>query len=119
MAHVPIDVTFRHGSPTEWVRELIQEQADKLYQHSDIVHRVEAVLDMPQNSSRKGQQHEVHLVLHLDGLKEMAITEASKERDTDNVRADILEAFATAERRLRRVTERRREQRRRAKPGKE
>lgn len=118
MAHVPIDVTFRHSTATEWARELIQEQADKLYQHSAIVHRVEAVIDLPQHSSRKGQQHEVHLVLHLDGLKEMAITQACKDHDTDNVRTDILEAFATAERRLRRVTERRREQRRKPHPDK-
>lgn len=112
MARIPVDITFRHMGTTEWLKELVQEQVDKLHQHAGVVHRVEVTLDLPQHHSRKGDQYEVKIVMHVDKMKELAVTATSAGKESDQLRAAVHEAFDQAERMMRRRVERRRDLRR-------
>lgn len=112
MSKVPVDITFRHIQPTEWIKELVEEQADKLHQHAGAIHRVEVTVDLPQHHSRKGDHFEVRIVMHVDHMKEKAVSATSEGKESDQLRAAVHEAFHQAERMMRRRLERRRDLRR-------
>ncbi len=118
MSRVPVDITFRHIQPTGWIKELIEEQADKLHQHAGAIHRVEVTVDLPQHHSRKGDHFEVRIVMHVDHMKEQTVSATSEDNESDQLRTTIHEAFHQAERMMRRKLERRRDLRRTPAPGK-
>ena len=95
----PVTVTFRDMEGSDFVRQAIETEADRLEKHHDNITNCRVVIAAP-NKQTKGSHFSVHLEVSVPG-KDVVVTHdaADKHRNEDGYAA-IRDAFKNARRQL-------------------
>lgn len=97
---IPTQITFRGMDSSDWIRDRIQEQADKLARFHDGIVRCRVVVQAPNHRQRQGRLYQVAINLEIPG-RDVAVTRGSPENHAhEDINVAIHDAFAAATRRL-------------------
>jgi ribosomal subunit interface protein len=92
----PIDVSFRNLHPSEELRDLCAQQADRVAHHFPDVQRFDVVLANPHHHHEHGHKVTVRIEAHVPGGNNVVTNQESHEQAGPAVR----EAFRTLHRQL-------------------
>lgn len=98
---VPLQVTFEHIAPIDYIEERARKEAAKLEQFCDRITSARIVIGRPQHRHQKGDTYSVRLHLTMPGAADIAISRdpAATGRHED-VQVTIRDAFDAARRQL-------------------
>jgi len=63
----PVQVTYRHLSPSAELDEVIHHEAERLSQLSDEITSCQVMIELPHRSQRKGRRFEVRVAVAVPG----------------------------------------------------
>ncbi len=93
----PVQVTFRDMNPSESVRTLCEEEADKLIKVCEDITSCHVTIATPHQHHQKGALHSVHVEVHVPGQK----FAAGHDDHTDHTHEDLMTATRDAFRTVR------------------
>ena len=98
---VPLQVSFEHIAPVDYIEERVRNEAKKLEQFYDRITAARIVIGRPQHRHHKGDTYSVHLHLTIPGAADIAVSRdpAATGRHED-VQVTIRDAFDVARRQL-------------------
>lgn len=91
-----VDVSFRVLAPTDAMRTLCEQQAERLGRHFPDVQRFEVVISVPHHHQEHGHQVTVRIEAHVPGGNNVVNTHESHEQ----AEAAVRESFKTLHRQL-------------------
>lgn len=98
-----VDVVYRDLDASAALNEIITKKAEKLTRFSDQIMHSRVVLDAPHNHKHKGKQYRASIELDIKG---QPVTIA---QDDESIHVAVRDAFNTAERKVKQLTERQRQ----------
>lgn len=98
---IPLQITYRDFPPSDAIAAKIQQQVAKLEHFSNRITNCRVVVEAPHQHHRQGNLYHVRISLSLPG-KELAIANSSKNHAHEDIYVAIRDAFAAAERQLKR-----------------
>jgi len=102
----PVELSFQHIEPSESVREVVLEKADKLQRFADHVLGVRVAIDAPHRQHRKGTMYDVRIDVSIPGDNIMITHQGPKDHAHEDIYTAINDAFDAAYRRLEEHTRR-------------
>lgn len=97
---IPTQVTFRDVDSSEWIRKMIQSEADKLARFHPRIVRCRVVVQASHRSQRQGRLYQITVNVEIPG-QDIAVSPGSQEHHAhEDLRVAIHEAFAAATRRI-------------------
>lgn len=98
---VPVQVSFEHIKPVDYIDARVRDEAKKLEQFYDRITSARIVIGRPQHRHHSGDTYSVRLHLTIPGAADIAISRdpAATGRHED-VNVTISDAFSAARRRL-------------------
>ena len=100
-----VDVVYRDLDTSAALNEVITRKLEKLSRFNDQIIHSRVVLDTPHNRKHKGKQYRASIELDLKGHP-VAVTQ-----DDESIHVAVREAFLSAERKLKQLTQKRRDTR--------
>ena len=100
---MPVNVTFLNTRHSTYAKDLVCAGSERLRERFPRLHQVDAVVDWPAQSTRKAGVYQIHLVMHVDGLKEVAVSHRLTEEDAQHLDRALTHVFDTAQQRLHRL----------------
>jgi ribosomal subunit interface protein len=97
-----VDVIYRDLDTSAALNEVISKKLEKLTRFNDQILHSRVILDTPHNHKHKGKQFRASIELDLKGHP-IAVT-----RDDESIHVAVREAFMSAERKLKQVTQKQR-----------
>lgn len=101
---IPLQITFRDFPPSEAIAAKIRQQAEKLHRFSDRITSCRVVVEAPHQHHRQGNIYHVRINLNVQG-EELAIDRASQNQSHEDLYVAIRDAFAVAQRQLKRYAD--------------
>lgn len=95
-----VQITWRSLSATQWIDDLLREQAAKLDRYHDHIVRCHVVLEAPYRKGRKGNHFHLRISVHVPGREIMVTRDPPPKDDAEDIRAVIRDAFSAAQRQL-------------------
>lgn len=97
---VPTQITFRGLDSSDWIRERIQEEADKLGRFDQRIVRCRVVVQAPNQRHRQGRLYKVSINIEIPGQDVRIGRSPPANHAHEDVKVAIRDAFAAATRRL-------------------
>lgn len=97
-----VDVIYRDLDNSTALNEVINKKLEKLARFNDQILHSRVVLEAPHNHKHKGKQFRASIELDLKGFP-IAVT-----RDDESIHVAVRDAFMSAERKLKQVTQKQR-----------
>ena len=98
---VPLQVTFEHIDPSDFIERRVREEVAKLEQFYDRITSARVVITRPQHRHRTGDLYAVRLHLTLPGAPDISVSrEPAVEGRHEDMQAVIADAFGAARRQL-------------------
>lgn len=97
---IPTQITFRGIQSSDWIRERIQEQADKLVRFHRGIMKCRVVVHAPHHHHHKGQLYHLTINIEIPGYDVAVNREAAENHAHEDINVAINDAFAAATRRL-------------------
>ena len=105
---LPLQITFRDFPPSQAIADKIRQQVEKLHRFSDRIIGCRVVVEAPHQHQRQGKIYHVRINLTLP-RGELTIARASSQNQShEDLYIVIRDAFAAAQRRLKRYADVRR-----------
>jgi cold shock CspA family protein len=107
--NVPIEITYRNVEKTEFLDDLIRQQAAKLEQACDHLSSCRVAVEQPQTHQRVGNRYRVRIDVTVPPGHELVSTQEPADNDMhDNVQTVILRGFKAVRRQLTGLVDRQR-----------
>jgi ribosomal subunit interface protein len=109
-----LEISFRDIDHSDGIEQLIRDKAGKIQSIYDSITGIRAVVAMPHNHSNKGKLAHVSLEIGLPG-ETVAITNDNHDNsDHEDMYVAVKDAFEIAQRKIRKIHDKRHDQKRRA-----
>lgn len=105
---LPLKITFRDISPSPAIEEHIREKASKLERFHSRIHGIRVTVSAPELQHHKKPTFHVQVDLKIPGAEIVVNKERREVHENEDVYTAIRDAFNTAERQLRQLSEKRR-----------
>jgi ribosome-associated translation inhibitor RaiA/cold shock CspA family protein len=109
---VPLELTFRDVDKSDAIEALVHEKIEKLERVCGELTSCRVAIERPHKRRQTGDQYRVRLDINVPPGHDIVITEESDpDQKSDPLHGVVREAFETARRRLRRLSEKRQDAR--------
>lgn len=97
---IPTQITFRGLDSSDWIRDNIQEHADRLERFHHGIINCRVVIDAPNHRHHKGRLYQVAINIEIPGHDVAVNRESPENHAHEDIKVAIRDAFAAAARRL-------------------
>ncbi len=98
---VPIQVSFEHIKPVDYIADRVREEAKKLEQFYDRITSVRIVIGRPQHRHRHGDVYSIRLHITVPGASDISVSrEPATTGRHEDIHVTITDAFSAARRQL-------------------
>lgn len=105
---VPLQVTFEHIEPVDYITERIRDEAKKLEQFYDRITSARIVVGRPQHRHRHGDQYSIRLHITVPGINDILVSrDPCATGRHEDINVTISDAFAAARRQIQDVVSKR------------
>jgi cold shock CspA family protein/ribosome-associated translation inhibitor RaiA len=106
---VPVEITFRDVPPTDAIRSLIEQQANRLDRFCDNLTSCRVAIEQPQRHQRSGNPYRIRVEVTSPPRKDLVVVQDPPDNEMHRgLRAIIHRAFRTIERQLKDMNQLRR-----------
>lgn len=105
---IPLQISFEHIKPVDYIATLVRDEAKKLEQFYDRITSARIVIGRPQHRHRHGDCYSIRLLITVPGANDIAVSrEPSVTGRHEDINVTISDAFAAARRQLQDLTRKR------------
>ncbi|MBD3670040.1 MAG: HPF/RaiA family ribosome-associated protein [Gammaproteobacteria bacterium] len=97
---LPLQITFRHMEPSEFVENNIRERCDKLEQYHDRIMSCQVTVEAPDKHKHKGGVYHISMDIKIVGGEIVINNKQNDNHAHEDVYVAIRDAFNAAQRRL-------------------
>jgi cold shock CspA family protein len=107
---IPLQITFRHMEPSEAMRYLIRDEADKLEELFDRITSCHVTFDQPHRHKSQGNHFRVRIEVKVPGHDIVVSRDPAEHAEHEDPQITVREAFDAARRQLQDVVQKLRQE---------